>query len=240
VTSGPTFSAGSYALAENGGPAPYAPGAWSCTGGSLSGSDITLTIGAIATCTLVNDDIETPPVANPDSAATPVKTSVIIPVLENDDDLDGDPLAIVGTTSPSHGKILVNAGGTLTYTPNGNFQGIDTFTYSISDGHGGTATATVTVSVGGNAPPKAVADRAVTAPSTPVVIAVLANDSDPDGDPLTITGVTQGDNGTLVINAGVTVTYTPTSVFNGQDRFFYTISDGKGGTATAVVRVRLR
>ena len=240
VTSGPRFYAGIYALSESGGPSLYAASTWNCAGGSQSGSNIALALAQTATCTIVNDDIEKPPVANPDSAFTPVQTPVVIRVLDNDHDDDGDPMTIVGTTSPSKGKIQVNPDGTITYSPKGTFKGVDTFTYSISDGHGGTASATVTVSVGGNAPPKAVADRAVTVPDTPVIIAVLANDSDPDGDPLTITDVTQGANGTVVNNGGATVTYTPTSLFNGWDRFFYTISDGNGGTATAVVRVRLQ
>jgi hypothetical protein len=69
-----------------------------------------------------------------------------------------------------------------------------------------------------------------------VTIDVLANDSDPDGDTLTITALTQPANGS-VVNNGSDVTYTPRNNFRGNDTFTYTISDGNGGTDTATVTV---
>ena len=79
----------------------------------------------------------------------------------------------------------------------------------------------------GNSPPIAVADTATTTAGTPVNIAVLANDSDPNGDPLTITAVSTPVHGTATINQQPTrVTYTPTAGFSGSDSFTYTISDG--------------
>jgi RHS repeat-associated protein len=69
------------------------------------------------------------------------------------------------------------------------------------------------------------------------MINVLGNDSDPDGDPLTVTGVTQPTNGKAVTGSNNIVTYTPTTGFTGQDSFTYSISDGRGGTAGATVRV---
>ena len=78
----------------------------------------------------------------------------------------------------------------------------------------------------GNSPPIAVADTATTTAGTPVVIAVLANDSDPDNHPLTIAAVSNFVNGTAAINPDKTITYTPTPGFTGSGGFTYTISDG--------------
>jgi hypothetical protein len=85
----------------------------------------------------------------------------------------------------------------------------------------------------------AVNDTATTSVGTAVTIAVLANDSDPDGDPLTVTGTGPAAHGTTVVNADGTIRYTPASGFAGTDTFAYTISDGRGGTATATVTVTI-
>ncbi len=87
-----------------------------------------------------------------------------------------------------------------------------------------------------NRAPVALDDVASVAQAGTVTVAVLANDDDPDGDPLTVTEVTQGQLGTVVINADNTVTYTVGEVC-GEDSFTYTVSDGQGGTATATVEV---
>jgi VCBS repeat-containing protein len=102
-------------------------------------------------------------------------------------------VTITGVTQGADGSVLLNADGTLTYSPGPDFNGIDTFTYTIADGRGGTSTATVTVVVAGiNDPPVARDDTATVAEDGQVTFNVLANDSDVDGDPVTITAVTQG------------------------------------------------
>lgn len=88
-----------------------------------------------------------------------------------------------------------------------------------------------------NHAPVANADVASTAANTAVVVPVLANDSDPDGDPLVVASVIQGANGTVSVNANGSVTYAPKRRFSGSDQFSYTVSDGRGGAATAVVSV---
>jgi uncharacterized repeat protein (TIGR01451 family) len=93
----------------------------------------------------------------------------------------------------------------------------------------------ITVSQG-NDPPVAVDDSDTTPENTPVTIDVLNNDSDPDGDALTVDSVTQGAHGS-VINNGDDVTYAPDSGFSGTDSFTYTASDNNGGTDTATVTV---
>jgi len=88
-----------------------------------------------------------------------------------------------------------------------------------------------------NRPPVASGDRTATFYRTPVAVAVLANDTDPDGDALSVAAVTQGAGGSVVINSDETVAYTPWAGFSGTDFFTYTASDGRGGTATARVTV---
>ena len=139
-------------------------------------------------------------------------------------------------TQGSHGTV-VNNGSNVRYTPNANFHGSDSFTYTISDGHGGTDTATVTVTVNSvSDPPAAMDDVTSTNEDTPVPVDVLANDTDPDGDILTVTSVTQGTHGT-VVNNGSDVSYVPNANFHGSDSFTYTVSDGHGGMDTATVTV---
>lgn len=169
-----------------------------------------------------------------DAAATSIA------VLANDTDPESDPLTITGTSSPAHGTVSFSA-GQVSYTPAAGYVGTDSFTYTITDGFGGSDTATVTITIGsgGNRPPVAANDSAQTPPATPVRIPVLGNDSDPDGDGLSITSVGTPGRGTAVINSDGTVTYTPAAGFEGNDVFSYVISDGRGGTATAQVTVQV-
>ena len=188
----------------------------------------------VVTVTPVNDA----PVAAADTATVAEDGSVTVAVLANDTDIDGDQPAVSGATNGANGTVAFTAAG-VTYTPNANFFGPDTFTYSVSDGNGGTATASVTVTVTAvNDAPVAAADTATVAEDGSVVVAVLANDTDIDGDPLTVTGATSGANGTVTFTADG-VTYTPAANFFGTDTFTYTVSDGSGGTATGTVTVTI-
>jgi hypothetical protein len=166
-------------------------------------------------------------------------TSVTILVLYNDSDPDGDPLAITNYTQGSNGSVSQN-GANLTYTPNADYFGADSFSYTISDGNGGTDSASVNITVlNVNDQPTAADDTAsVLANSGPNPIDVLANDSDLDGDTLTVDSVTQGSNGS-VSNNGSSVTFTPNPGFTGTDSFTYTVSDGNGGSDTATVTVTI-
>ena len=178
------------------------------------------------------------PTAVNDSATTEKNEPVQISVLANDTDPDGDTLTVTGTSDPPNGNAVVNPNSTVTYTPDANFTGNDSFTYTITDGRGCSRTATVTVSVTApvNHPPDAVDDMATTQENTAVTINVVANDTDSDSDSLTVTNVTDPPNGTATNNNG-TVTYTPNAGFVGTDNFAYTISDGNGGSDTATVTV---
>jgi outer membrane protein OmpA-like peptidoglycan-associated protein len=177
------------------------------------------------------------PVAADDAATTTVGTAVDVAVLANDSDPDGDTLSIADVGQPANGTAIIVGNG-VRYVPNPGYTGTDTFLYTVSDGNGGTATGTVTVTVqpAQNQAPVAADDAATTPFDTAVDIAVLANDSDPDGDALTIAGVGQPANGTATI-AGSEVRYVPNPGYSGTDAFTYTVSDGNGGTATGTVTV---
>ncbi len=198
--------------------------------------------GASATATVsvevtpVND----PPVAADDAVQTLEDTALVIAVLDNDGDVDGDAVAIdpASLTDPAGGQVELSDGDTtITYTPVLNFNGTDSFSYGIVDGNGGSDTATVTVTVVPvNDPPVAVADEAQTYEETPVAISVLDNDSDIDGDTLAIESVTDPEHGTAVID-GDTVVYSPAAEYDGTDSFSCTITDGNGGNDAATVSV---
>jgi VCBS repeat-containing protein len=180
------------------------------------------------------------PVAVGDQAALGEDSAVVIKVLGNDTDADGDPLRVAAVTQGQHGKVTINADGTLAYAPAADFFGTDSFTYTISDGRGGTSTATVSLVVRPvNDAPAATDDAAHTAQGQPVTLNVLANDTDVDGDALQVTAVGQGTHGKVGINADGTLTYYPASGFAGTDTFTYTVSDGSGGSASGTVSVQV-
>jgi Bacterial Ig domain len=179
------------------------------------------------------------PIANADSATTNAGTAVTLAVLANDTDANGDALTIVGVSNLVGGTASIVGGTSVTFQPAAGFAGTGSFTYLVSDGHGGTAngSATVVVLPPPNQPPSANPDAASTSAGVPVTITVLANDTDPNGDPLTVTSVSGAVGGSAAITAGNTVTFTPAAGFSGAASFTYTISDGRGGTASTGVTV---
>ena len=178
-------------------------------------------------------------VANDDAAQTDAGMPVSINVLEND---EGEDLELVSTSVPANGTATISADGSVLYEPNAGFVGQESFTYTVRDFQDETATATVTVTVNpdpnGNNAPIAVDDQATTRKNQQVTIDVLANDSDPDGDPLTVIALdesaTQYGDFFIVDNQ---VVYQPNPGWWGEDEASYTVSDGQGGTATARIDV---
>jgi len=194
-----------------------------------------------AVVTLIVEPVNDAPDAVNDSVVGDLNQDVAIRVLENDVDVDGDPLRVTAFSQGAHGLVTLNADGVLSYAPRNGFKGKDTFTYSVADGQGGVDTATVTVRI--TTPqhaPIALADTATTGAGVPVTLDVLANDHDPNEDPLTLTGFTQPANGSVVRNANGTLTYTPAPGFTGTVQFTYTVSDGRGGAADGRVTVTVR
>ncbi|MFC1718338.1 tandem-95 repeat protein, partial [Candidatus Poribacteria bacterium] len=179
------------------------------------------------------------PVAVDDPITTDEDVPVTIPVAANDTDVDGnlDPTSVAIETEPSDGKAVNNGDGTITYTPDTNFNGEDTFSYQVSDTCGLSDTATVTITVTPvNDAPVANDDSAPTDEDNAVEIPVAANDTDVDGnlDPASIVIETEPANGEAVIGENNIITYTPDEDFNGEDSFEYKIcdtgADGDGNT----------
>lgn len=205
----------------------------------------TATFNAVATATAAaNQTLQAnrPPNAADDNANTQQGEPVNINVLANDSDPDGDVLGIAAFDSVSQeGGSVECSGGTCRYTPRGGFSGPDRFSYTASDGRGGTNSATVSIDVRArpNRAPDALDDEATTTQNTRVEINVLANDSDPDGDPLQIVDVENIslEDGEVECDNNGICTYTPPTDFTGEDRFQYTISDGRGADDTATVRI---
>ena len=183
-----------------------------------------------------------PPTAADDAATTAEDTAVTAYVLRNDLDTDGDSLTLAITSGPSNGTAAVNADGSISYSPNGNFNGADSLAYSVSDGHGGVDAAVLGLMVTAtNDAPVAEDDGATTAEDTRISIAIaaiLSNDVDVDNDGLSIQSVASGVNGTVVL-AGSNLVFTPNANANGSGSFTYTVTDGHGGTDTAVVSVAI-
>lgn len=170
---------------------------------------------------------------------TPRDTVLEVPapgVLDND---TGALITAELVTGALNGVVELNPDGSFTYTPDPGYSGPDAFTYRAFDGavySAAAATVFITVTAGDNNPPIAVDDEAVTTMDTEVIIDVLANDTDADLDPLTVSAVTQGMHG-MVTNNGMNVTYMPDAGFVGSDSFTYTANDGTADSDPATVRV---
>jgi hypothetical protein len=191
---------------------------------------------ATATINVTVSAVDDEPVAFNDVARGSEDTSLVIEVLENDRDPEGGVLRVASVTQPAHGTAAVTAEGAISYTPAPDYSGADGFSYVATDGtHQSAATVSVTVAAV-NDQPTAAGDNATTQEGAALVIDVLANDVDADGDALTVLAVDSPGNGTAAVAAGQ-VTYTPAENFAGTDTLTYTIVDGNGGTATGIVQV---
>ena len=176
------------------------------------------------------------PVANDDSLVIlRNSTATLIDVLNNDSDDENDTLTVIDVVQPANGTV-VNNGSSLTYTPNLGFIGTDSFEYTVDDGNGDQATAQVNITVE-NIGPTANDDSVVATGNQPLIIDVLNNDSDSDGTIIIVESVTQGQNGSVVINSDGTVTYQANMGFVGTDSFTYTIADEDGAQSSATVNV---
>jgi len=169
-----------------------------------------------------------------DVVTTTPGTPVTIDALANDTDPDGQTLTITSVEDPLLGDTAI-ASRKVDYTPGAGCYD-ETFTYTVSDG---LAPVTATITVLMNCAPDAVDDDAETAEDTAVDIAVLANDSDPEDDPLTVSVTANPAHGTAVVNPDKTVKYTPAADFcsGPDDTFAYQVDDGHGHQDIAVVTV---
>jgi subtilisin len=154
-------------------------------------------------------------------------------------DAESCELGFTVSSGPSNGSLSAITGqactsgspntdtATIGYVPNADYHGSDSFSFQITDGDGNTSPGTVTITVNPvNDAPVAGDDSASTTEGTSVTITVTGNDTDVDGDALTVTEKTTPSNGTVTINSDNTLTYTPNAGYTGPDSFGYTVSDG--------------
>jgi gliding motility-associated-like protein len=197
-----------------------------------------------ATVTVTVTPVNDAPVAVADVWEVIQATQTVIPVLDNDHDIDSslDPASVTIVTNPLNGTVTVNpATGAVAYTSAATYLGADSFTYTVNDTQGLTSNiVTVTLSVvPPNRPPLAVDDGPVSHASVlSVTIDVLSNDSDVDNtnDELTIISVTQPSVGFVTID-GRQLIYQPAGTTSGTVTFTYTIADPEGLTSTATVTI---
>ncbi len=181
--------------------------------------------------------VDDPPIAVDDRFnASSLAETVLPSVLDNDQEPDGDPLTVTDFSPPQSGTLIHRGAGVFAYTANAGYVGPDSFTYTISDGTT-SATATVQLTITASLPPQAQDDTAQVDEDSTVAIDVLANDSDPEGNAITVEAATAATNGTVNLNKDGTIQYTPAPDFFGSDQFTYTVRDSAGITASAVVSV---
>ena len=158
----------------------------------------------------------------------------------SDADLPANTLNYVVVGAPANGT-LSGSGANLTYTPKPDFNGTDSFTFKANDGAADSQTVTITIRVAPvNDVPVANSDSAETTENTPVTINVTNNDTDVDGDALTVASVSDVVGGTAQIESGGRVRFTPDKDFRGTGTFRYTLGDGKGGTAAGAVTITVK
>jgi gliding motility-associated-like protein len=171
-----------------------------------------------------------------DDVATTVEDSCIqIAVLANDSDIENAIVvtSLVTFSGPSNGTLTLDTlTGIITYCPDSNFAGIDTFYYAICDSGfpapGLCDTAIVIINVNtNNDPPIALNDSAVICSSDSAIITILGNDIDPDNDSLSVSILTSSANGTALLGSTFELYYTPDSLFNGVDSIQYVVCDNQ-------------
>jgi VCBS repeat-containing protein len=194
----------------------------------------------IATVSLTVNPVNDPAVADYQPVTTDEDTAVAVTLTASD--VDGDVLVFSVVTGPSNGS-LSGTTPNLTYTPNADFNGADSFSFKVNDGSVDSNIATAILTVNPvNDPPVAVNDLVSTMQDTQVIVSVLANDMDVDGDTLILETVdsSSANGGTISINPdGSTVTFSPAPGFLGEDTFTYTASDGTTLSNLATVNVNV-
>lgn len=192
------------------------------------------TNSAAATVNLSITAVNDAPVANATSVSTPRNTAV--PIALSGSDVEGSPLTFTVLSSPSKG-VLSGAAPNLTYTPNSEATGADSFTFRVSDGTANSATATVSISINSpNSAPVATPRTVTTAEDTSV--AVVLSGTDADGNPLTYTVLTNPTKGGLSGTAP-NLTYLPNANANGSDSFTFRVNDGTVNSSAATVSISI-
>ncbi len=193
----------------------------------------------------IDEAVNVAPFAENDSYSVNEDGSLSVKgVLDNDTDIDLDPLTVILVTGPSDGTLTLNSDGSFNYTPDANFNGSDSFTYKANDGLLDSNTVTVNITVDPiNDAPVATGDAYSVdednALAVNAVSGVLNNDTDIDGDTLNAVLVNGPSNGTLTLNADGSFAYTPNADFGGNDSFTYRTDDGSDVSNVATVTLNV-
>ncbi|KAB8043227.1 Ig-like domain-containing protein, partial [Janthinobacterium aquaticum] len=185
---------------------------------------------------IVIDPVNDVPVGSGTTITTPedtVKTGTL-PVAT---DVDGDTVTYGKGSDPAHGTVVVNPNGSYTYTPAANYNGNDSFSYTINDGKGGSNTYVVNIVIDPVNDAPVGSGTTITTSEDTVKTGTLPVATDVDGDAVTYTKASDPSHGTVTVNPDGSYSYAPTANYNGNDSFSYTISDGKGGSNTYVVNI---
>jgi VCBS repeat-containing protein len=202
---------------------------------------------AVATASITINPVNDKPVAGNDAYSTAEDNTLTVDaaggLLANDADIDGDTLVPTVTLQPVHGSVNVNADGSFSYTPDANYNGLDGFSYLVSDGTTTSDVASATIMINSvNDLPVGVNDQYTTPEDTPLSIAapgVLTNDTDVDGDALSSILVNPPQHGQVTLGADGSLLYSPTANFNGVDGFSYTAGDGSASSDATAVTVNV-
>lgn len=167
--------------------------------------------GATSNTGTLNVDVTTlnyPPIAT--SSGYTINEDITLSDTLTGSDANGDTLSYTAANMPLHGALTIMSNGSFNYTPTSNYYGSDSFVFRIDDGIA-TATGLISLTIDPVADaPVAVADSISPTEDTPTLIPVMANDSDPDGSPLTLTGyVSLTPNAGVVVDMGTGFLYTP-------------------------------
>jgi LPXTG-motif cell wall-anchored protein len=239
-----------------GGPVALSAGEAGIGLGTLPGGPHTLEAlysgdaGHAAASTTINVDVARRPVADDETLAIAEDApATAANVLTGDTDGDGDPLSVTSHTDAAHGTVICTAAD-CTYQPDANFNGSDSFTYTVGDGTGQFDTGTVTVNVSSvdDSPVAPVVATVTVVFGQPATFELLNGATDVDGDVLVIISYAQPQHGSVVCNTAGSCTYTPHAGYAGPDQFSYVVGDGQpdvtqglteGAPVTAVAQLQV-
>ncbi len=213
--------------------------AWSgdLEGCALDGNEITAPMSRPRALAVTFDNHA--PVAVDDGAETPEDTPVVVSVLVNDIDTEGSPLTVSSATYGAHGAVEIGGGAvSVTYSPSLNWNGLDSFTYTVSDGYGGLGTGTVNVTVSPVNDPPVAEDLAVSTKRQQPVGGTVSG-ADVDGDPLSYAKAEDPVHGSAAVASDGAFTYTPAPDYVGDDSFRFTVTDTSNVASTGTVGITI-